>query len=284
MDKPTLLEAQQWASSCLNVKAATTAPDLPATIMMDLFNWSRTQYLMRLREHLTTKQWQAYQRVVTRIAAGEPEQYVIGTAQFYGHSFKVTPDVLIPRQETEELVDWVLSDHDETPQRVLDIGTGSGVLAISLALNRPQWQVTGTDISQAAVQVAQQNADQFGVKIDWKIGDLYAPVAGERFDLIISNPPYISEAERPLMDDNVLDYEPHQALFAAHNGLALYERLAAGLAEHLTANGNAYFEIGFAQGAAVKRLFKAAMPMAEVTLKQDINGHDRMIRVRLTRK
>ena len=279
MDKPTILEAQQWASSCFDQQLKNTDPNLAASIMMDLFNWSRTQFLMRLRDVLTAAQWEAYQQAVQRIAKGEPAQYVIGKTQFYGHSFMVTPAVLIPRQETEELVDWVLTDHDDVAKSVLDIGTGSGALAISMALARPHWQVTGTDISDSAIQVAKRNAQSLGANVGWQVGDLFQPVEDKAFDLIVSNPPYISQDERPLMDQNVLDYEPHQALFADHQGLAIYERIAQQLADCLTDQGVAYFEIGFAQGKSVKHLFETALPEAHVTLRQDITGHDRMIRV-----
>lgn len=285
MANPTVIEAQQWAFSCFKAGANKSIEDvgqLPEVIMSDLFGWSRTKLLLSLRDTLTVTQWTAYQQAVNRILAGEPEQYVVGKATFYGRQFQVTPAVLIPRLETEELIDWVLSDWGNVPlKRVLDIGTGSGALAITLALERPQWQLTATDISGAAVAVAQHNALTLKTQLNWGVGDLFAPVNEQSFDLVISNPPYISQREQSLMDGSVLTYEPHEALFAAHDGLAIYERIATQLADHLLPSGAAYFEIGFAQGPAVVALMKAAIPQAEVILKQDVTGHDRMIRVRL---
>ncbi|MGV0167753.1 peptide chain release factor N(5)-glutamine methyltransferase [Furfurilactobacillus sp. WILCCON 0119] len=283
MANPTMLEAQQWASSCFTGTSAGADPQLAETLMMDLFNWRRTQLLMQLRESLTDDQWTTYQQAVHRIANGEPEQYITGHAMFYGHDFSVSPAVLIPRPETEELVEWLLNDCPESdrPQTVVDVGTGSGALAIATALARPTWHVTGTDISDEAIAVAKHNGAALGASVSWVTGDLYAPITDQRFDILLSNPPYISEAERPLMDESVISYEPHGALFADEDGLALYRRLAAGLAEHLTTYGRAYFEIGYAQGPAVVTLMQQAMPSATVTLKQDITGHDRMVRVTL---
>ncbi|GEK29569.1 peptide chain release factor N(5)-glutamine methyltransferase [Furfurilactobacillus siliginis] len=282
MANSTILEAQQWASSYFNDHLETSDPQLAELLMEDLFQWTRTEMLMNRRGELSDAQWKRYQQAVLAVAEGQPEQYVVGRAPFFGRSFQVTPAVLIPRPETEELVEWVLTDNPtDTMKSMLDIGTGSGVLAISLALERSTWQVTGTDISEAAIAVANQNADQLGAKVTWTTGDLFSGIGQQRYDVIVSNPPYISETERPLMDQSVLDFEPDLALFADNDGLAIYQRLANELAQHLTPQGCAYFEIGFAQGSAVVSLMKRALPEAEVTLKQDINGHDRMVRVQL---
>lgn len=284
MANPTILEAQQWASSYFKDHLQTPDPQLAELLMEDLFQWTRTKVLMQRRDNLTETQWKGYQKAVSDIVSGRPEQYVVGRAPFFGRSFHVTPAVLIPRLETEELVEWVLADNaSDAVKSVLDVGTGSGVLAISLALERPTWQVTGTDISSAAVTVATQNAVQLNADVTWATGDLFGGVKQQQFDLIVSNPPYISETERPLMDQSVLDFEPDLALFADNDGLAIYQRLADQLAQHLTPRGQAYFEIGFAQGPAVVSLMKQALPGAEVSLKRDINGHDRMVRVKLGR-
>lgn len=242
--------------------------------------WSFTQLVQHYREPLTPEQLTVYQQQVTRVCAGEPAQYVLGHAPFYGREFQVTAATLIPRQETEELVEWVLQEPG-TSRRVLDVGTGSGAIAVSLKAERPQWQVTATDISAEAVAVAEANAQRLHADVRFTVGDLLAPVAGQRFDIIVSNPPYIDQSERAEMDDSVKRFEPTTALFAADHGLAFYRRFADSLGDYLAPHGQFFAEIGYQQGAAVKAMFQAAYPQARVTIRADINGHDRMVRVQL---
>jgi len=217
-------------------------------------------------------------------AAGRRKRVCSSTsraAPFYGREFRVTPATLIPRQETEELVEWILETTTDTAIRVLDVGTGSGAIALSLAAERPNWQLTATDISAAAVQVAQTNAQRLNVDVTFKVGDLLAPVMGQRFDIIVSNPPYIDRTELPEMDESVKRYEPQGALFAANHGLAFYQRFAAELRDYLVPDGQFFAEIGYRQGPAVREIFQTALPTATVTIKADIDGHDRMVRVQL---
>lgn len=249
-------------------------------LLLEGQGWSFTQLVQHYRETADVELLTKYREQVARVCAGEPAQYVLGHAPFYGREFQVTPATLIPRQETEELVEWVLAATSQVKQ-VLDVGTGSGAIAISLAAERPDWAVTATDISAAAVQVAQANAQAQGVTIDFAVGDLLAPVKGRRFDVIVSNPPYIDRTELAAMDASVKRFEPQNALFAADHGLAFYRRFAAVLPDYLTPHGQFFAEIGYQQGTAVHQIFQAALPTAQVTVKQDINGHDRMVRVQL---
>ncbi|MFC6260384.1 peptide chain release factor N(5)-glutamine methyltransferase [Levilactobacillus fujinensis] len=249
-------------------------------LLLEGQQWTFTTLVQHYREDVPTELTTSYQDQITRICAGEPAQYILGRAPFYGREFRVTPATLIPRQETEELVEWVLSVA-KPGLDLLDVGTGSGAIAISLKAERPDWTVTATDISAAAVTVAQQNAQQLQASITFAVGDLLKPVRGQRFDIVVSNPPYIDRAELPVMDDSVKRFEPDSALFADDHGLAFYRRFAAELIAVLRPGGQFFAEIGYHQGAAVREIFALALPTATVTVKTDINGHDRMVRVQL---
>ncbi|RDG13542.1 peptide chain release factor N(5)-glutamine methyltransferase [Lactiplantibacillus paraplantarum] len=277
-DQPTYFEAQQWASFCL--KTAQLPTDSARFLLLGLSCLDQTQLLIHYRDSLPTNIWQAYQQGIDRVVAGEPVQYVLGHAPFYGLELQVDPAVLIPRVETEELVDWILTDIPETaPVRLLDVGTGSGAIALALKHERPAWEITASDISTAALRVAQTNAEHLRLDVSFVHSDLLADVSQQAFDVIVSNPPYIAMSEKDVMDASVLDYEPQTALFAAHEGLALYERLAATVADYLVPTGRLYLEFGYHQGAALQQLFMQTLPDATVTLRQDMAGHDRMLRV-----
>lgn len=276
--QPTFFEAQQWASFCL--KAAKLPTDAGRFLLLGLSQFDQTQLLVHYRDLVPAELWAKFQVAIKRVVAGEPAQYVLGTAPFYGLTFKVTPAVLIPRVETEELVDWVLTDFATTPTAtVLDIGTGSGAIALSLKHEQPTWQLTASDISEAALVVARENATRLKLAVSFVASDLFAQLESQTFDVIVSNPPYIATDEKAVMDASVLNYEPHQALFAEHAGLAIYEQLAQQVASHLTPHGRLYLEFGYHQGAAIQQLFTKALPTAHVTLRQDMAGHDRMLRV-----
>ncbi|WP_125545968.1 peptide chain release factor N(5)-glutamine methyltransferase [Levilactobacillus lindianensis] len=275
----TYLTALRWGEDQLQV---TSADSVAAQyLLLESHQWSFTQLVQHYRELMPSVEWETYQKQIARIAAGEPAQYVLGQAPFYGRDFRVTSATLIPRQETEELVAWILDDVVASDLHVLDVGTGSGAIAVTLKAERPEWTVTATDISAAAVAVARENATTQHADIQFEVGDLLAPVAGQRFDVIVSNPPYIDRSETAVMDDSVKRFEPDQALFAADHGLAFYQRFAATLAQYLTPNGQFFAEIGYRQGAAVRAIFETALPAATVTIRQDINGQDRMVRVQL---
>jgi len=276
--QPTYFEAQKWASFCL--KTAQLPTDSARFLLLGLSQLDQTQLLVHYREPLPIALWQDYQMAIDRVVAGEPAQYVLGTAPFFGLSLTVNPAVLIPRVETEELVDWILTDlADESRLNVLDVGTGSGAIALALKSEQPRWQVSASDISQEALTVARANAKRLALDVNFYHSDLLADVPATAFDVIVSNPPYIATSEKAVMDASVLNYEPEQALFAAHSGLVLYEQLAQTVAQHLTANGRLYLEFGYHQGAAIQALFTEALPNATVTLRQDMAGHDRMLRV-----
>jgi len=244
------------------------------TGMLD-WNYSQLSNNMNtiLEDHLRLR----FMVAVRAIKGGQPVQYALGHANFYGREFNVDSRVLIPRQETEELVEWILNTQPKTALSVLDIGTGSSAIATTLAVERPMWQVTASDISTDALAVAKRNAEQFNADVTFVESDLFSSVEGQ-YDVIVSNPPYIADSEEDQMDTSVIGFEPHLALFADDEGLALYKKMATDLLTYLKPNGQAFFEIGYQQGPTLVALFET-LPNVTVTLKQDMSGHDRMIRV-----
>ncbi|WCL82529.1 peptide chain release factor N(5)-glutamine methyltransferase [Saprospira sp. CCB-QB6] len=223
-----------------------------------------------------------YLAVENRLLAAEPWQYVVGTAEFYGYSFAVNSATLIPRPETEELLYWILQAEDKSaPLKVLDIGTGSGCIAISLAKRAPNWQVYALDYSAAALAVAQQNAQQLGANVQFMELDILEEQAWKQltdFDLIISNPPYIAPSEAKDMAANVLDYEPHLALFTAtEDRLVFYReivRLCQGKA--LKEGGHLYFEANTFSAQEIAELMRPSLQ--EVELMADLEGRPRMLK------
>ena len=205
-----------------------------------------------------------------------PAQYIIGSAEFYGHVFTVDERVLIPRPETEELVALILEENDGEALRVLDIGTGSGAIAISIALARPNWQIQASDVSEEALALAQKNAQQLEVILNFKYSDVLDHLEGP-YDLIVSNPPYISRNDLEEVGANVLGSEPHLALFADRDGYAIYEKIAQQAPSVLTPDGKIYLEIGYKQGAKVKELFREAFPDKRVRVLKDQFGQERMV-------
>ncbi len=249
-------------------------------LLTGMMDWSYSQLASNLNTVIEDEKRIRFEVAVRAIQGGVPVQYALGHAAFYGREFNVDRRVLIPRPETEELVEWLLRDQPQTSQTVLDIGTGSGAIALTLALERPQWHVTASDISHDALTVAQANGQKFGVSVTYVESDLFANIQ-EQYDVIVSNPPYIADSERDVMDDSVLVFEPAVALFADDAGLALYKAIAQDLLDYLKPKGVAYFEIGYLQGPALLGVF-GELPNVTVELRQDMAGHDRMIKV--TRK
>ena len=209
----------------------------------------------------------AAEGLLQRRESQEPLAYILGHREFFGRRFRVTPSVLIPRQETELLIETAL-ELMVPVKRVLDIGTGSGCIATTLKLERPDWDVWAVDISGAALQVARENAETLGAEITFRHSDLFSGLAGERFDLIVSNPPYIGvEEELPV---EVRSFEPGTALFAENRGLRIYELISEVYREYLTPGGSIVLEIGQTQGEAVAGLFGGKVL-------KDLSGNDRVV-------
>lgn len=216
----------------------------------------------------------------------KPIQYILGKTEFYGLNFKVNDNVLIPRPETEELVDWVLNKTPKTQNpNILDIGTGSGCIAISLAKHLPNAKVYALDISEKALQVAGNNADLNAVNINFIEADILmtSSLKDFKFDIIVSNPPYVRETEKQLMTANVLDNEPHLALFVKdEDPLIFYRAITEFAINNLTKNGKLFFEINEYLGKDMIQLLKKHN-FTDIELKQDSFKKDRMIKASLNR-
>lgn len=215
------------------------------TIMEHVKGWNQVELLLRADKEVSDFTIGRVNEAVDKLLAGEPVQYIYGDTYWYGMTLKVTPDVLIPRPETEELVDMIVKENSGNDLRVLDVCTGSGCIAVALAksLNFPS--VTGIDISEAALAVASGNASDQKVKVDFRKADaLSLTPADGQYDIIVSNPPYVMESEKQEMDKNVLDHEPHIALFVPDNdALKFYKAIATYSREALSDNGTLYFEL-----------------------------------------
>jgi len=215
--------------------------------------------MTHLEEELPVAEAARYSRLIERRSQGEPIQYITGETEFYGLPFRVTLDVLIPRPETEHLVEKVieLAAQFKNPH-IVDVGTGSGAIAVALAheLARAQLQaqVTAIDLSSQALKIAEENARRNGISIRFLQGDLLAPVAGERFEIIVSNPPYVPSEDRASLSIEVRDHEPALALFAGEDGLEVYRRLIPAAFDALTPGGFVALEIGFGQSSAIATL------------------------------
>lgn len=242
-------------------------------------HWDKTQWLIHMREEISPADEQQIEADMAALMKNIPPQYLLGYEYFFDHRFKVTEATLIPRPETEELVDLCLKSNPNDFKKVVDIGTGTGAIAISLKAARPEWQVMAVDISESALAVAKENADTIGVEVTFKSSDVLSAIV-EKQDIIISNPPYISQTEWHLMDESVRTYEPKTALFAENDGLAIYQKIAQESQALLQPEGMIFLEIGFQQGKAVKKLFQQAFPEKSVNVYPDMMGNDRMVVVR----
>ena len=247
-------------------------------VYRSLKNLSFTDFVFALQKEVSEEEKQFVKGIFQQLVDHKPAQYIIGQADFFGMQLKVDERVLIPRPETEELLELILSENPEENLKVLDIGTGSGAIALALAKNRTDWSVTATDISQEALDLALENAKNQNLNIFFKKSDCFTEIS-EKYDIIVSNPPYISREDASEVGLNVLHSEPHLALFADEDGLAIYRRIAEDAKEHLKDGGKIYLEIGYKQGQSVSDLFRKHLPEKRVRTLKDQFGQDRMVAV-----
>ena len=245
-------------------------------VYRSLKSLSFTDFVFVLQQEVTEGEKQFVEEIFQQLAAHKPAQYIIGHVDFFGMQLKVDERVLIPRPETEELVELILTENPEENLKILDIGTGSGAIALGLAKNRPGWSVTAADISQEALELASENARNQNLNIFFKKSDCFAEIS-EKYDIIVSNPPYISREDESDVGLNVLHSEPHLALFADEDGLAIYRRIAEDAKDYLTDGGKIYLEIGYKQGQSVPELFRKHLPEKRVRTLKDQFGQDRMV-------
>ncbi len=279
----SIREAIAWASR----RVRASAPRLAAEVLLaHVLNVSRAYLLAHPERILAPDEWEAFARLVARSEQGEPLFYLIGEREFYGMPFKVTPAVLIPRPETEGLVDaaleWARSRAYRTyaPLVFADIGTGSGCIAVALAVYLPNSRGYATDLSPEALEVARENAARHGVasRLTFLQGDLCAPLP-EPVDLLVANLPYVARSEWADLDPAIREYEPILALDGGPDGLDLIRRFLAQAPGYLRPMGAVFLEIGAGQGPAVLTLARAAFPRAVVRLLKDAAGLDRIVAI-----
>ena len=261
-------------------------PYIKRLLMSHITGLSMTQLLAERDLSLTEEQQKWYDEAIVRLKNNEPIQHILGYSEFYGRKLKCDRRALVPRPETEELVDWIISMHN-AQCTILDIGTGTGCIALSLAKELPLAKVTALDISIDALSLAHENAEMLEVgNVDFAEGDILNMddehcVAREKYAVIVSNPPYVRECEKAEMEANVLEYDPHTALFVSNEDpLIFYRAIGKFGLSHLEKNGALYFEINQYLGQETCDLL-VAMGYKNVELREDINGNARMIKATL---
>ena len=261
-------------------------PYIKRLLMSHITGLSMTQLLAERDLSLTEEQQKWYDEAIVRLKNNEPIQHILGYSEFYGRKLKCDRRALVPRPETEELVDWIISMHN-AQCTILDIGTGTGCIALSLAKELPLAKVTALDISIDALSLAHENAEMLEVgNVDFAEGDILNMddehcVAREKYAVIVSNPPYVRECEKAEMEANVLEYDPHTALFVSNEDpLIFYRTIGEFGLSHLEKDGALYFEINQYLGQETCDLL-VAMGYKNVELREDINGNARMIKATL---
>lgn len=244
----------------------------------------RAGLFARFHDEMPDDLFHTYQQDVHMLGKGHPVQHLIGHEEFYGRPFQVSGDVLIPRPETEELIVAVLERRkavfpDATALDAVDVGTGSGIIATTLTLEDPSLNLSAVDISEKALTMAKKNAATHGAEISFYQGDLLEPFiqTGQTFDIIVSNPPYIPESDRPTLAVHVREHEPELALFAGADGLDCYRKLTEQIRQIAKPRALVAFEVGAGQGEAVKQMLQTAFPKTTTDICFDINKKDRIV-------
>jgi len=272
---------RQVMNELQHIYAANEARNIALDIVQHITTYSRAQILSNNFSPLTHEQENTLKSFVERLKQHEPVQYVVGNAEFYGLPFKVDKRVLIPRPETEELVEWILKETKNEHGCLIDLCTGSGCIAIALAKKLPQSKVLACDLSNDALDLARENAQNNGVKV----GLFQADVLAENFvdtlpdtDVIVSNPPYVLEQEKSRMQPNVLDFEPSMALFVPDSDpLLFYRAIAKAAYAKLKSGGSLYVEINQALGKETMALFEQT-GLGNVQINNDLYGNPRMVK------
>ena len=247
-----------------------------AYVFRELKEWSSLDFLLHQNQEVSSDDSLLLEKIFMDLSQHLSPQYLIGRAYFRDLQLSVDQRVLIPRPETEELVDLILAENPDTPLSALDIGTGSGAIAISLKKERPAWQLTASDISSDALSLAQDNASHYQLDITFIVSDVFSQLSGT-FDMIVSNPPYIAYEDKDEVGLNVYQSEPHLALFAAEDGYAIYRRIIEEASNYLSEKGKLYFEIGYKQGEGIKALVNTHFPQKRVRVLKDVFGKERMV-------
>jgi release factor glutamine methyltransferase len=261
----------------------TEINSLAGIIIKTLFNTGRLHLIHNQEMKVSGKKSKKISEICNDLKKGKPIQYILGETSFYGCTIKVSKDTLIPRQETEELVNLVIGENKGITGKILDVGTGSGCIAIALSRNLPGAEIIGTDISPGALRMAKINASRNRVKVRFLRDDILNPKVKNicHVMIIVSNPPYVRESEKKNMHRNVLDFEPHGALFVPDNDPLIYYKSILDISKSLLLqNGKVYFEINEAMGSEMATLMKSK-GYTELGIIKDLNGKDRIIKGKL---
>lgn len=278
-------EVLRWAS--LFLEKNNRESRVAELLLQHHLGVSRAVFFANMQEDVPDDIYEAFKADIEKHAeTGMPLQHLTGYEYFYGRRFTVDGHVLIPRPETEELVQHVIRhdvDFRKKPLRIVDVGTGSGVIAITLKLEWSDAEVFATDISEEVLQVAKKNAAEWNADVAFLQGNFLEPLIEREMvvDILVSNPPYIAETERNVLSDTVKNYDPELALFAGDDGLSAYKEIIRQAKRVVRPGGLIAFEIGHEQGNAVKKLLMETFPYSDVDILQDINKKDRIVTAKI---
>ena len=274
----TILSILNWATEYFTSKGITSARLDAQLLLGSVLHLSKVELYTAFDKPLTKEELAKFKQLLLRRANREPLAYILGSRGFWRYDFEVTPAVLIPRADSEIIVERALEILEERPwssPQILDIGTGSGCLAISIALDYPEAKVTAVDLSKEALAVAKKNAERLNASVQFVHSDLMAALTGKTFHMIISNPPYISEAELKAVQPEVREFEPHAALYSPNNGMSHYEKILKSAGQYLTEDGVLLLEIGDFREKALTDL--ARNYFVNVKVSRDLNGSPRLL-------
>ena len=280
----TILRTLQWTARYFTEKGIEQPRPAAEILLAHVLSCQRIDLYMHHDQPLSQQELDRFRRLIQRRVNREPVAYIVGSKEFWSLTFEVNPDVLIPRPETERLVELVLAQFGaQTRLDVLDLGTGSGVIGIALSVERPDWWIRAMDASPKALVVARKNArsNGRGDHIRFFAGDWFAPLSRQkaRFDLIVSNPPYIPSADIPGLETEVMQYEPLHALDGGPQGADDLAHLIQNSPAYLKKGGHLFLEIGYDQGPAVAALAKASGAYREILIHKDYGQRDRVVQL-----
>lgn len=272
----TIRKLLDWLSTQFEKNDIISPKQNAEIIISHVLKIKRLDIYLHLKKEISKTQLNSILEIASRRKKHEPLQYILGETEFYGYPIKVCNSVLIPRPETELLVEKIINE-EKTVNSILEIGTGSGAIAIALSKNLNAKSIDAVDISETALKTAQQNADLNNVEINFFQSDIFEHVTA-KYDLIISNPPYISLTEYEQLPKEIRDHEPKSALQAENNGLYFYEKILQNAKEHLTKSGKIYFEIGYDQADKIIGIAKEN-GFCDIQVFRDLNGFDRIMKI-----
>jgi release factor glutamine methyltransferase len=275
----TILKVLGWTREFLAARGVENARLEAEWLLCAATGLDRVGLYLNFDKPLNDGELHAYRSMVARRGKREPLQHILGTQDFCGLEFDVTPQVLVPRHDTEILVDEALFRHPDA-RTVLDVGTGSGCIAVALARRMPKAVVAAVDISDSALEVARRNAARHDVAIEFLHGSLFQPVAGRRFDLIVSNPPYIPSSDVECLEPEVRDFDPRTALDGGSDGLDIYRHLIPEATEFLNPGGWLLVEVGVGQAQFVAQLFRMSAGYEEPVVVRDSARIERVVGAR----